>query len=209
MRQLRLVALRRLNWSPHTLFHHCSALSGHSKHHSNSTKRFCLDPPPPPVNVTWNSMKLMEASVNKHRPDNKRSRKGRRLDPQALAARREARAAKRAAAAMVGPEEVARALGGARTKPTKTSSPGKFRPSAMAGAGCIARAWASMPRPPPLPENLWFEGGCRCLPSRNQGGFEERPVPGSWRGKGPAAESENAMSHVDNRSQRGQVRRTA
>jgi hypothetical protein len=86
-------------------------------------------------------MKLMEASVNKHRPDNKKSRKGRRLDPQALAARRAARAAKRAAAAMVSPEEVARALGRGKNQVYGDILSGKIPAKRYGRCWRIARVW--------------------------------------------------------------------
>jgi excisionase family DNA binding protein len=79
--------------------------------------------------------------VNKHRPDNKRSRKGRRLDAKAIAARQEARAAKRAAAAMVGPEEVAKALGRGKNQTYDDIAAGRIPAKRYGRRWLIARAW--------------------------------------------------------------------
>jgi excisionase family DNA binding protein len=71
----------------------------------------------------------------------KKSLKGRRLDAQARAARREARAAKRAAAAMVGPEDVAKALGRGRNQIYEDIAAKKIPAKRYGRRWFIPRAW--------------------------------------------------------------------
>jgi hypothetical protein len=78
--------------------------------------------------------------VNKQR-SYKKSLKGRRLDAKARAARSEARAAKRAAAAMVGPEDVANAQGRGKNQVYADIAAGKIPAKRYGRRWLIARAW--------------------------------------------------------------------
>jgi excisionase family DNA binding protein len=78
--------------------------------------------------------------MNKHRP-RKKGHKGRRLDAQARAARREARARKRANAAMVSPEDVGKVLGRGKNQIYEDIASGNIPAMRFGRRWFIARAW--------------------------------------------------------------------